>query len=34
MGKYDSKMQRIEIWVLAGVAVLVGLAYLASRLGS
>ena len=31
MGKYDSKMQRIEIWVLAGVAALVGLAYLISQ---
>ena len=34
MGKYDSKMQRIEIWVLGGVAVLVGLAYLISQVGS
>ena len=31
MGKFDSRMQRIEMWVLAGVAVLVGLAYLFSR---
>ena len=32
MGKFDSRMQRIEMWVLAGAAVLVGLAYLFSRL--
>ena len=31
MGKYDSKMQRIEVWVIAGAAALVGLAYLFSR---
>jgi hypothetical protein len=31
MGKYDGKMQRIEVWVLTGVAALVGLAYLISQ---
>jgi hypothetical protein len=30
MGKLDNRMQRIEAWVLAGVAALVGLAYLIS----
>jgi hypothetical protein len=31
MGRYDSKMQRIEVWVLFGAAVLVALAYVFSR---
>jgi hypothetical protein len=30
MGKLDSRMQRIEVWVLAAFAVLIGVAYLVS----
>jgi hypothetical protein len=31
MGKFDSRMQHIEAWVIAGAITLVGLAYVISR---
>jgi hypothetical protein len=32
MGKLDSRVQRIEVWILAAIAVLMGVAYLMSYL--